>query len=259
MRTFAAAVLGLVLAAASGSARDIPPAPATYVLDEGGWLSAVQEARLSADLLQYERDTSNQIVVGIFRSLEDEDLADFSQRVAQAWGVGRKEQNNGILLAVYVAEKQIDIEVGYGLEPVVTDLIANEIRTGILVPAFRSDRFADGIFAAVDALEAAARGEFEGTGHALSDAQRRKGSSPILLLVIFLVIVLVIHRARGGGGGVILGPPGWGPGGRGYGSFNRGGWGGLGGGGLSGGGGGGGGGFVGGGGSFGGGGARGGW
>jgi uncharacterized protein len=254
-RAGAGALLLLAVATAPGRARDVPPAPATYVLDEGGWLSSAQEARLSADLLGYERETSNQIVVAVFRSLDGEDLADFSQRVAEAWGVGRREKDNGILLAVYVAERQIDIEVGYGLEGVVTDAVANGIRTGILVPAFRARRFADGIFQAVDALKAAARGEYEGTGRALSDTDRRR-TSPLVPFLVFLALVILLHRARGGGG-LILGPPGWGPSGRGYRSFDRG-WGSPGGGGGFGGSGGGGG-FRGGGGSFGGGGARGGW
>lgn len=264
----AGALLAAALVAAAPAvvrARELPPAPPTYVLDEGGWLPAGEESRLSERLLAYERETSNQIVVAVFSSLEDEDLADFSQRVAEAWGIGRAEHDNGILLAVYVAERQIDIEVGYGLEAVVTDLVADDIRRNVLVPAFRAGRNAEGVVEGAGALMAAARGEYQGTGRALSDEDRPRGMPPLALLVLALIVLVVITRMRTGGG-MLMGPPGWGDGGRGYRSFPRGGFGGggLGGGfgGFGGGGGGfggGGGGFRGGGGSFGGGGARGGW
>jgi uncharacterized protein len=246
---FAGIVALLAGGAAPALARQLPPAPSTYVLDEAGWLDASEQARLSRALLDYERETSNQIVVAVFDSLGDEDLADFSQRVAEAWRIGQKDRNNGILLAIYVAERQVDIEVGYGLEPVVTDLITNEIRTGILVPALRAGRHAEGIFAATSALMDAARGEFKGTGHAGAETAPWK---KILLFVIFFIVLSMLSSRFGPAGPFLLGPPGLGRGGRMGGGFFGGGFGG-------GGFGGGGGGFSGGGGSFGGGGARGGW
>lgn len=254
----AAAVLLPGALVAPASARDIPGPPAAHVLDEAGWLSPSEESSLSQELLGYERETSNQIVVAVFRSLDGEDLADFSQRVAEAWGVGRGDRDNGILLAVYVAERQVDIEVGYGLEAVVTDLIAEDIRTGILVPAFREQRYAAGLADAVQALKAAARGEYQGTGRALSDEDRDGGPPFWVLLLLFLVIAIAVSRLQRSGG-MILGPPGWGDAGRGWRWTGGGGWGGGFGGGFGGGGGGGGGGFRGGGGSFGGGGASGSW
>jgi uncharacterized protein len=252
-RTLRAALVASALAAlfVQASARDVPPTPETYVLDEADWLDAGEEARLSNELLRYERETSNQLVVAIFRSLEGEDLADFSQRVAQGWRIGQAEHDNGILLAVFVEDRAIDIEVGYGLEPVVTDAIAAQIRTRILAPALREGRYADGIFAAIDALQAAARGEFEGTGRAESDRPKRFPLRTVLLPILaFLVLSAVLGRLGALQGPMVLGPPSWGQSGRAFRTM-RGGFGG----GFRGGGGG----FRGGGGSFGGGGARGKW
>jgi uncharacterized protein len=247
---FVSGALALLAAgAAPALARDIPPPPTAYVLDEAGWLDSAEAARLSRTLLDYERETSDQIVVAVFRSLDGEDLADFSQRVAEAWGVGGRERDNGILLAVYVEERQIDIEVGYGLEPVVTDAIANEIRTGILVPALRAGHYADGIFRATSALMDAARGEFRGTGRAVGD-RGAPSKWPIVLFILFFILLSYLSSRVGGP--LVLGGPSFGRGGRLYrrgGLFGGGGFGG----GSSGGG------FRGGGGSFGGGGARGGW
>ena len=255
LRRIAVAVFVALALVAVGAplalARDVPPPPSTYVLDEAHWLSADDEARLSQTLLDYERETSNQIVVAIFRTLDDADVADFSINVAEKWGIGRKGHDNGILLAIYDAEHQIDIEVGYGLEAVVTDAIANEIRTGILVPALREGRRSDGIFQATSALMDAARGEFKGTGRAVGD---RPGQSkfPIILFIVLVILVSMLSSRFGPAGPIILGGPGFGRGGRLYrgGGFFPGGFGG---GGSRGGG------FRGGGGSFGGGGARGGW
>jgi uncharacterized protein len=253
----AAAILLAGALATAAPAREVPRVPSTHVLDEADWLDAADEQRLSRELLEYERATSNQIVVAVMRSLDGEDLADFSQRVAEAWGIGQKERSNGILLAIYVEERMIDIEVGYGLEPVVTDAIANEIRTGILVPALQEGRRAEGISDAVHALQAATRGEFEGTGRARSDEERGPDLSPGAIIILVFIIALIAARARRSRG-MVFGPPGWGSGGRGFDTMRHGGLGGLGG--LGGfGGSRGGGGFRGGGGSFGGGGARGGW
>jgi uncharacterized protein len=246
------AALAVVAGGASLVRGDIPPPPSTYVLDEADWLDASEEARLSQTLLDYERQTSNQIVVAIFRSYGDDDLADFSVRVAEKWGVGQRGHDNGILLALYDAERQIDIEVGYGLESVVTDAIANEIRIGILVPALREGRKTEGIFEATSALMDAARGEFKGTGRAVGD-RPVTSKWPILLFLLFFILVSVLSSRLGPAGPLILGGPGFGRGGR---LYRRGGF--FPGGGFFGGGGSGGG-FRGGGGSFGGGGARGGW
>lgn len=233
--------VAVALAATPSAARDIPPAPREFVHDEASWLDAGAERALIQKLLQYERESSNQIVVAVFRSLEGEDLADFSQRVAEAWGVGQGEKDNGILLAIYAQDRLVDIEVGYGLEGAVTDLIAGQIIENEIRPAFRAQRYAEGIFAAVDALVAASRGEYEGTGRANTDRDR-DDSFHFPFWLIFVLFALL-----GGGGGrrwwvgpLLLSSMGH-RGGGGRGGFGGGGS------------------FGGGGGSFGGGGARGGW
>ena len=241
--------LALLLAGGAASARELPPAPTNFVLDEVGWLSPQQEQALSRQLAQFERETSNQIVVALFESLEGEDLADYSQRLAEHWGIGQQERSNGVLLVAFARERLMSIEIGYGLEGAIPDIVAGEIRTETLVPAFRAGRHAEGIAAAVSQLMAASRGEYQGTGRARGDRQRQDdgGGFPIWLVPLLIVMlaggrggrnrwlgpVLLASSMRGGrrGGG--------------FGGFGGGGFGG--------------GGFSGGGGSFGGGGARGGW
>jgi uncharacterized protein len=243
---------------AENARRALPPAPSDFVYDEAGWLSAGERRTLVQQLLEYERASSNQIIVAIFRSLRGAELADFSNRVANAWGIGRKEHDNGILLAIYADERKIDIEVGYGLEGKVTDLTSDLIIRERIGPAFREGRYYDGIRSAVDALIAASHGEFTGTGRARADRQR--GGNPAWLFwAVFLVLMVLgsVGRRRSLLGPLILGSAMSRRGGRWGGGSAWGGFGGFGGG--LGGGGGSGGTFSGGGGSFGGGGARGGW
>ena len=248
------ATLVVAFAQPSAAERAVPPPPRGFVHDEAGWLSATEEDRLSRLLLAWERDTSNQLVIAVFRSLEGEDLATFSHRVAETWAIGGKEKDNGIFLAVYAEEQEIDIEVGYGLEPVVTDAIASEIIREVLRPAFREGHYYDGLEGAARQFMAAAAGEFKGTGRALGDRPVGNDMPPFLVVILVLVLLFAFSAMRRSAmGPVIFGSPSWGRHGRldvpplrvgGRGGFGRGGFGG---------------GFRGGGGSFGGGGARGRW
>lgn len=240
------------------AARSIPTAPTDYVLDEAGWLADDQRAALARRLQGFEQQTSNQLVVAIFRTLDGADLAEFNNRVANAWGIGQADKHNGMLLSVYAQERKIAIEVGYGLEGRVTDLVSDLVIREQMGPAFAHGRYAEGIMAGVESLIAASRGEFQGTGRTVAD--RHRGGRDQTLIWIVIVAVLLLggagRRRRAFGPTVLgpwMGPYGGGPGGRGgFGSGS-----GLGGGGFripgSGGT------FRGGGGHFGGGGARGGW
>jgi uncharacterized protein len=243
----------LVLAALAAAALKVPPPPDQRVNDYGGALSAAERARLEQKLIDRERGSSNQVVVAIFRSLEGESLEDFSIRLAQAWRIGRKGLDNGVIFLVFVDDRKMRIEVGYGLEANLTDAIASSIIRDVVAPRFREGRLADGIAAGLDAIDRA----IEGTYQRPARASRPRSSldsfwTLILLLVFFGGLLWVVLPALFASSAVRR--HGW--------TGGAGGWGGpyIGGGGWSGGGGGsGGGGFSGGGGGFGGGGASGSW
>ncbi len=186
-------------------------------------------------------------------SLEGEDAFDYSLRIAEAWGIGSGEKNNGVLLYAAMQDREVRIQVGYGLEGAIPDALAKRIIERHIVPNFKQSRYYEGVNEAVDALMAASRGEYEAE---LTGAEKRDKYMPLVLLLVviaFLVGGFFFGRNNKRGGGKGGGFRGGGP------IF----WGTtLGGGGFSGGGGfgGGGGGFGGfGGGSFGGGGAGGSW
>ncbi len=136
----------------------MPPLRAR-VNDLADAIPADVEPRLEAKLADFERETSHQIVVLTVPTLEGEPIEPFALRVAEEWKLGQKGVDNGILLAVAVKDRRARIEVGYGLEGVVPDVIAKRILEDVMFERFRAGDFAGGIEAGVDALISAARGE----------------------------------------------------------------------------------------------------
>lgn len=197
--------------------------------------------------------------MAIFRSLEGESLEDYAIRLAQRWRIGHKGLDNGVILLIFVDDRRMRLEVGYGLEPVIPDIVAGQLIRETLAPRFREQRYAASIEAAVDAIYRRIAGEGPAPRPPARAARRLPLAAPLLLLLIFGVIAVAILSAAFGSSrrAVTAGGRGWRAHRR---VYYGGGWpGGWSGGGWSGGGSSGGGGFSGGGGSFGGGGASGSW
>jgi uncharacterized protein len=238
----------------------IPEKPQRYVTDRAGVFGPGQAEALNARLEQFERDTSDQILVWVDKKLpEGFTLEDFTVRAAQKWGAGQKKLDNGAILFVFPEDRKARIEVGYGLEGALPDVTANRILQDEMFPSFRSGDYAGGIEAGANAMMAAVKGEYRGSGRTNAERQGRRGgsvgSAATCLIVLILFVLPLFFRTRrrwrtfGGRGWWTGGGWGGGWGGGGFGGFGGGG------GGFSGGGGG----FSGGGGSFGGGGASGSW
>jgi uncharacterized protein len=124
------------------------------VNDYAGLLAAGERGRLEAKLAQYERATGAQMAIAIFRSLEGEDLEDVANRLFQQWRLGQKGLDNGVLLVVFVQDRKLRFETGYGLEAVVPDAAAGQIIREIIAPNFKERRYAAGLAAAADAVYA---------------------------------------------------------------------------------------------------------
>ena len=122
--------------------------------DYAGLLSADARGRLETRLAQRESATGAQMVIAIFPSLEGESLEDFGIRLAERWRAGQKGLDNGIILMVFARERRVRLEVGYGLEPVLTDAVAAQIIRETIAPRFREQRYAAGLEAAADAVYA---------------------------------------------------------------------------------------------------------
>jgi uncharacterized protein len=169
------------------------------VNDYARLLPADAARRLETRLAEREQATGAQMVLAIFRSLDGESLEDFSVRLAQQWRVGDKRLDNGVVLLVFVQERRVRLEVGYGLEPVVTDAVAAQIIREAIGPRFREQRYAEGLEAAVNAVFARIETRSGGRdGHlGVPRAPRRGlGVSPWTLgvLAVFGVIGLLLAR-----------------------------------------------------------------
>ena len=244
------AALFALLATKSQGAEVIPPKPDRYFNDYADVVSKTAALRFNEELAQFERETSDQVVVAIFPKMQtDSDIADYTQRVAQAWGVGQKERRNGVVLFMFVQDRKMFIQVGYGLEGALPDITAFDITEYKIKPHFRNGDYEGGIAVGIDSIFKAIRGEYKGSGNTVAERNRRGGGAPsFLFFIIFLIALIAISRImrRLGGYGYSSrrGGPIFFPGGGGGGGWSSGGGGG---GGFSG--------FGGGGGSFGGGGA----
>ena len=254
-----AGALGL---APGASAQSFPKFDDKGVVDAANILDPAQEQALSQKLIAQKQASGRSLVVATIPDLQGYDISDYGYRLGRAWGIGDKT-NQGVLLIVAPNERKIRIEVGYGVEGILTDALSSQIIRNAITPRFKAGDMAGGIDAGVDQITSllALPPDQARARAAQAEAEARQQDSGgggilgfwVIMFFVFFVLLPLLSRARGGkryrrGGGapVII----WGPGmGSGWGSGGGGGWGG---------GGGGGGGFSGGG-SFGGGGASGGW
>ncbi len=254
-------LLFLLLLLATAAHAQAFPKLTGRVVDNANLLSPEQEVALTQQLADLETKNRRQLVVVTLPSLEGYSIEDYGYRLGRHWGIGEKDVNSGALLIVAPNERKVRIEVGYGLEPILTDALSSVIIQQQILPAFRNNDMAGGIMAGAKAMtnllslpdeQAEARAK-----RIVADAQAQdSGGFPIALIfwgIVLAVILLSMVRSRGAGRSfrrsglpVILWGPGLG-GGSGWGGGGSS-WGG-----------GGGGGFSGGGGSFGGGGSSGSW
>jgi uncharacterized protein len=184
-----------LLATKSQAAEVIPPKPDRYFNDYAGVVSKSAALRFNDELAQFERETSDQVVVAIFPKMQsDSDIADYTQRVAQAWGVGQKEHRNGVVLFVFVQDRKMFIQVGYGLEGALPDITAFDITEYRIKPHFRNGDYEGGIATGIDAIFKAIRGEYKGSGKTVSEKHRGGGASSIWSFIIFLMVLIIISR-----------------------------------------------------------------
>lgn len=255
-------LLSVVLVGAASAQPRFPALNGRRVVDEANVLPPATEQQLTQRLAELETATGRQLVVATVPSLQDYEISEYGYQLGRAWGIGSRARNDGAILLVAPRERQVRIEVGYGLEGVLTDALTSQILRNQVVPRFRANDMPGGIVAGADAVINQLRADPEVARRNLQQAaasgRRSSGGGSIWPIIITIVIVWLVismlsgrgrrRGRRGGMGGVIPGVI--------IGSgMGRGGWGG-GGGGWSGGGGGG---FSGGGGSFGGGGSSSGW
>ena len=214
------------------------------VVDQANLLDAGEEAALTAKLAALEAQSQRQLVVATISDLEGYDDSDYGYRLGRAWGIGDKERNDGLLLLVAPNDRKVRIEVGYGLEGIMTDALSHRIIQDRILPAFKANNYPGGINAGVDSIIMQLQlPPEEASKIAAAAGQQRRGQSndgslggliPLIFIFFFFVLPVIMSVARGGkkhrrsgyGGPVIIwggGGSSWGGGGGGFGGFSGGG------------------------------------
>jgi len=181
------------------AAEVIPPKPPGYFQDNAGVVSKNAALRFNEQLAQFERETSNQVWVVVYPKMQsDSDIADYTQRVAQSWGVGQKGKNNGAVLFVFVQDRKIFIPTGYGIEGALPDATAFDITEYRIKPHFRNNDYEGGLAEGIDSIFKAIRGEYKGTGKTARERTNRGSSLPgnLIFFLIFLGISFLLSRIR---------------------------------------------------------------
>ena len=253
-----ALLLVLLLLPAAAAAQDFPKLTGR-VVDAADILPPEVEARIAAKSELIEKQTTAQLVVATVPSLDGYEIEDYGYRLGRTWGIGQKRDgkgngDNGVILLVAPNDRKVRIEVGYGLEPILTDALSSVIIQRAILPEFRAGNLPAGVEAGFDAIAKQVELPPEEAAKNVAAAEAGGGGDGgfpaglvFFLILLFIWIMIASRRSKGGrrarrGGPIVV----WGPGmGGGWGGGGGGGWGG--------------GGFSGGGGGFGGGGASGGW
>ncbi len=180
------------------SSKEIPhsPEPARLINDFAKVIGPADANQLESKLKTYFDSTSTQIVVVIENTLEGDDIFDYCQRLAQSWGIGNKDKNNGVLLYIAIDDRKIRIHTGYGMEATITDALSKRIINEIIKPYFKQALYAEGIDAATTAIMQAAAGEF------INDLPKHKKNELSLfqlLLILGVLLLFFIFRNKGGG------------------------------------------------------------
>ncbi len=203
---FCIALIGALALNAVRAAEVIPPSPAHYFNDYTGIVSQSSAAEFDRQLMQFMVETSNQVVVAIFPKMQsDDDIAAYTQRVADSWAVGQKDKRNGVVLFVFVEDRKMMIQVGYGLEGALPDVTAFNITEYQMKPKFVAGDYEGGLRIGIDSILKAIRGEYTAAKRPVKETPRHHRSiAPLLFLLLFVPLSLLfgLHRTATRGVGL---------------------------------------------------------
>ncbi|MGD9236336.1 MAG: TPM domain-containing protein [Desulfobacterales bacterium] len=207
-------LIGVVLICVFGvtdlPALEVPPLTGR-VNDTAGMLSAATRQQLEDVLVGLEQTDSTQIVVLTIPSLGGEVLEEFSIKVVEQWKIGRKGLDNGAMLLIAKKDRKIRIEVGYGLEGTLTDLMAGRIIRNVIVPQFKAGNFDQGVIDGVQAMIKVVRGEYKAAekgpgGEGQKQKEGPAGLGGLFAFIFFISMLGRLRRPLGIAAGGILAP-----------------------------------------------------
>jgi uncharacterized protein len=183
----------------SASAYYSPGSPSGFVNDFAEMMSSQARQQLEQKLSQFEKDTSNEISVVTINSLQSDTIENFAVKLFEEWGIGKKDKDNGVLLLIAKADRQMRIEVGYGLEGALTDAQSYWIIQNMMRPAFQAGNYDQGISDAVDKIIAATKGEYVPSQNQSTSSKTGwnfKSIETIIFLAFFAFVWLAAVLAR---------------------------------------------------------------
>jgi uncharacterized protein len=198
-------MLALALALAVTAA---PPTPSTYVTDNAGALSATARDAVENELEDFKKKTGNQVIVWIGDTTGGEPLETFTSQAADAWKIGRAHKDDGAILFLFMHDHKVRIEVGYGLEPKLTDAQSARIINDIIVPAMRKDdadtAVRNGVIAMLSVIDPtyapppADTSEWKPPSDDDDNGDAIAGIVILLLLVgiVFAIILTIVRRGK---------------------------------------------------------------
>lgn len=176
-----------------------------HVNDYANVLSSNEKSTLENFLIDFEKKTSSQVALLTIKSLEGENLEDYSIKVVDDWKLGRKGNDNGVLLLVSMQEKKMRIEVGYGVEGVLTDAKSSYVINNYIVPDFKKGDFYTGISTGIAAITGIISEDLTITEEQITQSRQKqkksKGQLPFgFIIFIFMMVFSRLGRGRGRGG-----------------------------------------------------------
>lgn len=180
---------------------DIPEIPEkqTSLYDYISVLSPAQKSALESKLVRYADSTSTQIVIAIIGTSKGEDLSLLGAKWGQKWGIGQKDEDNGILILLAKDDRKIDINTGYGIEYRMSDRTTEQIINSIIIPQFKTGNFYEGLNQGSDAIFTALQGEFkEDRDFSEKDFDNYHF---IIVFIVFIIIIIALSSKKNGRGG----------------------------------------------------------
>jgi len=198
MRRFLALILFLSISISGFSQNFFPSQPDGMVNDYANLLSSSQVQQLETKLTSYRDTTTNAFVIATLKSLQGYPIEDVAREMHNDWNIQYEERGNGVLILISEQDRAMRIEVGYGLEGAIPDIMANRVINDVLTPSFRAGDFYGGLDQSINILIDLAAGEFEG----FPEQQSSGEGFPIDVLIIFIIIIFIlVTRGKGGKGG----------------------------------------------------------
>lgn len=206
-KIFILSILSLFFILAPVFAYFSPGSPSGFVNDYAGMMSGPAKQALEQKLVQFAKDTTNEISVVTINNLQGDTIDNFAVKLFEEWKIGKKDKDNGVLLLISKNDRQMRIEVGYGLEGALPDAICNDIIRNIMRPAFQKNDYDGGITGAVDKIIAATKGEYVPSEKPNTASWSLKSIENLIALIFLFLLWLgsVLGRSKSWWAGGVIG------------------------------------------------------